>query len=80
MMKINDIPEYSHVLLLSNMGSKESDCNALLYKIATSKKCIIVDSVSDIDASEDLSGVDFVLTTNPEINSSASVPVIYVGD
>ena len=80
MMKINDIPEYSHVILLSSMGSKESDCNALLYKIATSKKCIIVDSVSDIDASEDLSGVDFILTTNPEINSTVSVPVIYVGE
>lgn len=79
-MKINDIPEYSHVILLSSMGSKESDCNALLYKIATSKKCIIVDSVSDIDASEDLSGVDFVLTTNSNVNSDICVPVIYVGE
>ena len=79
-MKVNEIPEYSHVLLLSNMGSKESDCNALLYKIATSKKCIIVDSVSDIDASEDLSGVDFVLTTNSNVNSDICVPVIYVGE
>ena len=79
-MKVNEIPEYSHVLLLSNMGSKESDCNALLYKIATSKKCIIVDSVVDLDASDDLSGVDFILTTNPEINSHVCVPVVYVGE
>lgn len=79
-MNINDVPEYSHVILLSNMGSKESDCNALLYKIATSKKCIIVDSVVDLDVSDDLSGVDFVLTTNPKINSSVSVPVVYVGE
>lgn len=79
-MNINDVPEYSHVLLLSNMGSKESDCNALLYKIATSRKCIIVDSVVDLDASDDLSEVDFILTTNPEINSSVSVPIVYVGE
>lgn len=79
-MKISDIPEYSHVILLSGMGSKESDCNALLYKIATSRKCIIVDSVVDLDSSEDLSGVDFILTTNPEINRSVSVPVVFVGE
>ena len=79
-MNVNDIPEYSHVILLSGMGSKESDCNALLYKIATSKKCVIVDSVSDIDASEDLSGVDFILTTNPDVNSDVGVPFIYVGE
>ena len=79
-MNINDINEYSHVILLSGMGSKESDCNALLYKIATSKKCIIVDSVVDLDASDDLSGVDFILTTNPEINSYVNVPIVYVGE
>ena len=79
-MNINEIPEYSHVILLSGMGSKESDCNALLYKIATSRKCIIVDSVIDLDGSDDLSGVDFILTTNPEINSAVSVPIVYVGE
>lgn len=79
-MKISLIPEFSNVILLTSDRDNECECNALLHKVATANKCLIVDAVSQITPNDDLSGVDFILTTDVDVDCSLGIPIIYVGE